>query len=176
MLGAFLSTWDSARATLGEGPPVGGAEFDRSGTLDELHRMIASAGPGEHWTGAAAEAYSGRNERLAATIGGLAELDRRLGSEVDRSAQVVAAGRRDLDAVKQWVLSAAASVPPNTAGERALIAVVSRGVGEVADILRRSNADMNGIAARIRDLGEGYQTLGDRQGRDGHTDDPNGQG
>lgn len=129
--------------------------------------MVASAAPGEHWTGAAAQAYSGRNERLAGTIGGLAELDRRLGSEVDRSAQVVAAGRRDLDAVKQWVLSAAASVPPNAAGECALIAVVSRGVGEVAEILRRSNADMNSIAARIRDLGAGYQSLGEREGRDG---------
>lgn len=147
--------------------PVDGAEFDRSGTLDELHRMVASAAPGEHWTGAAAQAYAGRNERLVGTIGGLAELDRCLGSEVDRSAQVVAAGRRDLDGVKQWVLSAAASVPPNAAGECALIAVVSRGVGEVAEILRRSNADMNGIAARIRDLGAGYQSLGEREGRDG---------
>lgn len=146
---------------------MGGAEFDRSGALDGLQRMAASAAPGEHWAGPAAQAYAGRNERLVGTIGGLAELDRRLGSEVDRSAQVVAAGRRDLDAVKQWVLSAAASVPPNAAGERALIPVVSRGVGEVADILRRSNADMNGIAARIRDLGAGYQSLGDREGRDG---------
>lgn len=124
--------------------------------------MVASAAPAAGWTGAAAQAYAGHNERLAGTIGGLAELDRHLGSEVDRSAQVVAAGRRDLDSVKQWVLSAAAGVPPNAAGERALIPVVSRGVGEVADILRRADTDMNGIAARIRDIGQGYQNLAGR--------------
>jgi hypothetical protein len=161
--------------TLGEGTPVGGEDFDHSSQLDELRRTVLAAAPRSDWTGSAAEAYSGRNERLAGTIGGLAELDRRLGTEVDRSAQVVAAGRRDLDSVKQWVMSAAASVPPNAAGERALIPVVSRGVGEVADILRRSNADMNGIAARIRDIGDGYDTLAGREGRDGDTDDPDGQ-
>lgn len=154
---------------------MGGEEVDQSGQLDELRRTVLAAAPRSDWTGTAAESYAGRNERLAGTIDGLAELDRRLGTEVDRSAQVVAAGRRDLDSVRQWVMSAAASVPPNAAGERALIPVVSRGVGEVADILRRSNADMNGIAARIRDIGEGYQTLGDREGRDGDTDDPDGQ-
>ncbi|QVI30476.1 DUF4226 domain-containing protein [Mycolicibacterium neoaurum] len=175
VLAAFLSTWDNARATLGEGTPVGGTEFDQSRPLDGLREVVASAAPGSDWTGAAADAYAGRNERLAGTISGLAELDRRLGSEVDRSAHVVAAGRRDLEEIKQWVLSAAASVPPNAAGERVLIPVVSRGVGEVADILRRSNTDMNGIAARIRAIGEGYQALGDRQGRDGDTDDPDGQ-
>ncbi|MGK2904658.1 MAG: EspA/EspE family type VII secretion system effector [Mycobacterium sp.] len=155
--------------------PVGRAEFDKSGQLYELRRVVSSAAPGADWTGAAAEAYAGLNERLAGTIDGLAELDRRLGYEVDRSAQVVAAGRRDLDSVKQWVMSAAASVPPNAAGERALIPVVSRGVGEVADILRRSNIDMNGIAARIRDIGEGYQPLVGREGRDGDSDDLDGQ-
>lgn len=154
---------------------MGGDEVDQSGQLDELRRTVLAAAPKSDWTGTAAESYAGRNERLAGTIDGLAELDRRLGTEVDRSAQVVAAGRRDLDSVRQWVMSAAASVPPNAAGERALIPVVSRGVGEVADILRRSNADMNGIAARIRDIGEGYQTLGDREGRDGDTEDPDGQ-
>ncbi|MDO3398715.1 EspA/EspE family type VII secretion system effector [Mycolicibacterium neoaurum] len=175
VLAAFLSTWDNARATLGEGTPVGGTEFDQSRPLDGLREVVASAAPGSDWTGAAADAYAGRNERLAGTISGLAELDRRLGSEVDRSAQVVAAGRRDLEEIKQWVLSAAASVPPNAAGERALIPIVSRGVDEVADILRRSNADMNGIAALIRDIGAEYQALGDREGRDGDSDDPDGQ-
>ncbi|MGK2867747.1 MAG: EspA/EspE family type VII secretion system effector, partial [Mycobacterium sp.] len=164
VLGAFFSTWESARATLGEGMPVGGEEVDQSRQLDELRRTVLAAAPRSDWTGSAAESYAGRNERLAVTIDELAELDRRLGTEVDRSAQVVAAGRRDLDSVRQWVMSAAASVPPNAAGERALIPVVSRGVGEIADILRRSNADMNGIAARIHDIGEGYQTLGDREG------------
>ncbi len=165
VLGAFLSTWDDARATLGAGTPVDGSRFDMGGRLDELHRTVAAATPGSVWTGSSAEAYTDRNHQLAATLARLAELDRRLGAEVDRSAQVVAAGRRDLDTVKQWVLSAAASVPPNAAGERALMPVVSKGVADVADIVQRSNSDMSGIAARIRDIGNGYQALTGREGR-----------
>jgi hypothetical protein len=87
----------------------------------------------------------------------------------------VAAGRRDLDSVKQWVLSAAASVPANAAGERALMPVVSKGVADVAEIVARSNSDMNGIAARIRQIGAGYAELTDRAGRDGDNDDPDGE-
>ena len=79
---------------------------------------------------------------------------------MDRSAAVVAAGRRDLDSVKQWVTSAAASVPRTVAGERALLPVVSKGIADVADIVARSNSDMNGIATRIREIGTGYQALG----------------
>lgn len=175
MLAAFLSTWDNARATLGEGTPVDGSHFDQSTPLGELRRTVESASPDAAWTGMAAESYGDRNQRLAGTIGGLAELDRRLGAEVDRSAAVVAAGRRDLDSVRHWVLSAAASLPDNAAGERALLPVVFRGVGEVADILNRSNTDMNAIAARLREIGDGYQTLGDREGRDGDTRDPDGK-
>jgi uncharacterized protein YukE len=175
VLGAFLSTWDDARATLGAGTPVDGTRFDMGGRLDELHRTVAAATPGSVWTGSSAEAYTDRNHQLAATLARLAELDRRLGAEVDRSAQVVAAGRRDLDTVKQWVLSAAASVPPNAAGERALMPVVSKGVADVADIVQRSNSDMSGIAARIRDIGTGYQALTGREGRDGDSTDPDGK-
>lgn len=175
MLAAFLSTWDNARATLGAGTPVDGSQFDQSAPLAELRRTVQAASPDAAWTGMAAECYGDRNQRLAGTIGGLAELDRRLGAEVDRSAVVVAACRRDLDSVRHWVLSAAASLPDTAAGERALLPVVSRGVGELADILNRSNTDMNAIAARIREIGDGYQTLGDREGRDGDSRDPDGK-
>lgn len=161
VLGAFLSTWDDARATLGAGVPVDGSRFDRGGQLDDLHGTVATAKPDAAWTGTAAQGYSDRNQQLAGNIGRLAELDRRLGAEMDRSAAVVTAGRRDLESVKQWVMSAAASVPPNAAGERFLLPVVSKGVAEVADIVARSNSDMNGIAERIRQIGSDYQALGD---------------
>lgn len=159
VLGAFLSTWDSARATLGAGAPVDGAEFDSSGRLEESRQTVSAAMPGASWTGSAAQTYSDHNQHLAATLARLAELDRRLGAEVDRSAAVVAAGRRELDSVKQWVLSVAASVPPNAAGERALLPAVSKGAAEVADIVSRSNNDMFGIAARIRAIGTEYRAL-----------------
>lgn len=175
VLTAFLATWDNARATLGAGTPVDGSRFDMGGRLEQFRDTVLGTAPGEQWTGSAADAYTDRNQRLAGTIGRLAELDRRLGAEVDRSADVVTAGRRDLDAVKQWVLSAAATVPPNAAGERALMTVVSKGVADIAEIVHRSNSDMTGIANQIRDIGAGYQALTDRQGRDGNTDDPDGK-
>ena len=110
ILGAFLSTWDNARATFGAGTPVGGAEFDMSDQFHDLRSTVLSAATGGEWSGTAAEAYDDRNRAHAGAIGRLAELDRRLGVEVDRSAAVVTAGRRDLDSVKQWVVDAAASI------------------------------------------------------------------
>lgn len=158
ILGAFLSTWDDARAAFGSGTPVRGSEFDMSARFHELRGTVLSAAPGGEWTGDAAEAYDGRNREHAGTIGRLAELDRRIGAEVDRSAAVVTAGRRDLDSVKQWVIDAAASAP-TAAGDRALLPLVAKGTAEIAEIINRSNADMDAIAARIRAIGSGYDDL-----------------
>lgn len=163
LLGAFLSTWDDARATFGSGTPIGGAEFDKSDQFHELRSTVLSAGPGGQWAGTAAEAYDDRNRAHAVTIGRLADLDRRLGAEVDRSAAVVTAGRRDLDSVKQWVIDAAASVPPTAAGDRTLLPMVCKGTAEIAEIINRSNAEMDAIAARIRAIGSGYDDLTGRR-------------
>ncbi|MGX9671437.1 EspA/EspE family type VII secretion system effector [Mycobacterium sp. HM-7] len=159
VLGAFLSTWDDARAAFGSGTPVGGADFDMSGQFQELRRTVLSVAPGGEWTGTAAEKYDGRNREHAGMIGKLAELDRRLGAEVDRSAAVVTAGRRDLDVVRQWVVDAAASAPTTAAGERALLPVVAKGTADITEILSRSNADLDTIAVRIREIGAGYDEL-----------------
>ncbi|MUL77617.1 EspA/EspE family type VII secretion system effector [Mycolicibacterium sp. CBMA 226] len=159
VLGAFLSTWDDARAAFGSGTPVGGSAFDMSAKFQDLRSTVLSAAPGGEWTGTAAEAYDDRNRAHAGTIGRLAELDRRLGAEIDRSAAVVTAGRRDLDSVKQWVIDAAASAPPTAAGVRGLLPVVANGTAEIAAIIHRSNADMDAIAARIREIGSRYDEL-----------------
>ena len=156
IFGAFLSTWDDARATFGSATPVGGAEFDKSDQFHELRSTVLAAALGGRWEGTAAAVYDDRNRAHAATIGRLAELDRRLGAQVDRSAAVVAAGRRDLDSVKQWVVDAAASAPPTDAGDRVLLPVVAKGTAEIADILNRSHADMDAIAACIREIGSDY--------------------
>ncbi|TLH72604.1 hypothetical protein C1S82_17425 [Mycolicibacterium cosmeticum] len=84
VLTAFLATWDNARATLGTGTPVDGSRFDMGGRLEQFRDTVLGTAPGEQWTGSAAEAYTDRNQRLAGTIGRLAELDRRLGAEVGR--------------------------------------------------------------------------------------------
>lgn len=160
LLDAFLSTWEQARATFGEGVPQDGAGLDNSARLDSVRGDVEAAMPGSGWTGAGAERYADANSRQASALGAMADLDRRLAAEVDRSAAVVAAGRRDLDAVRQWVVDAAATVPQTLAGEQLLWPVVSKGAGEVAEIIARSHGDLTAIAARMRVLGAEYDALG----------------
>jgi hypothetical protein len=154
-----MTVWSNARATFGEGVPEPGARFDASVALQEMQNAVRSAAPGPTWTGRSADAYAEANEMQARTLGALADLDKRLGSEVDRSADVVAAGRRDLDSVRQWVADAAATVPDNAAGERALLPIVSRGSGEVVSIVERANSDLAVIAGRIQHLDGEYRAL-----------------
>lgn len=177
VLGAFESTWSNARTTFGAGTPQSGAPYDDSGTLRRLHSDLASAAPGSRWQGAAASAYDTANTEHRRVIGELAGLDQRLKSQIDQSADVVTAGRRDLDAVRKWVADAAASVPQNTAGERMLMPIVKKGISDVVDIVKRSNGDLNAIGEKLRGLTEEYQALndpkfaagpdGDKDGKDG---------
>jgi hypothetical protein len=160
VLDAFLSTWSHARAAFGEGVPQDGAQFDNSAHLRQLQSNVESAAPGANWTGPGSDAYAEANSKHGRTLGAMAGLDRRLGAEVERSAAVVAAGRRDLDAVKQWVVDAASTVPRTAAGEQMLWPVVSKGSSEIADIIQRSNADLAAIAQRLRSLRSEYDELG----------------
>ncbi|MGE0216003.1 EspA/EspE family type VII secretion system effector [Mycolicibacterium sp.] len=156
---AFMATWSRARAVFGDGAPQDGSAVDASPALLQMKDDVERAKPGERWHGPGSDAYAAANEKQARTLAQTAELDQRLRAEIDRSAAVVSAGRRDLDAVREWVSNAAATVPRTPEGERMLYPVVSRGSGEIAEILERSNADMNAIAGRIRDVDTGYQAL-----------------
>lgn len=158
VLDAFLRTWSQARATFGEGSPQGGDGLDQSAQLRGLQSQVKAAAP-KDWTGAASDTYAEANARQSRALGAMADLDQRLKAEVDRSAAVVSAGRRDLDAVSQWVVDAAAGVPATAAGERMLYPVVSKGAGEVAEIIQRSSDDLASIAGRIRKLGTEYDEL-----------------
>jgi uncharacterized protein YukE len=159
-LEAFKTTWSRARATFGEGTPTEGAAFDASKQLRASQTSVESAAPGDRWRGSAAEAYAEANRRQGNVLGRMADLDQRLGAEVDRSAAVVAAGRRNLDEVKQWVTDAASSVPAGANREQALLPIARKGIGEVADILKQSNNDLNAIGGRIRAIGNEYKALG----------------
>jgi uncharacterized protein YukE len=159
-LDGFESTWSNARSTFGQGTPQEGAQFDNSGQLRQMQSTVESAKPGERWTGSGSDTYATRNEKQGRVLGQLADLDQRLRTEIDRSAQVVTAGRRDLDAVRKWVHDAAATVPPGQNRDRMLYPIVSRGAHEIADIVQRSNGDLNAIAERVRRLGGEYQMLG----------------
>lgn len=160
VLNAFLSTWSTARSTFGESTPQTGASFDNSASLRQLQTDLGSATSGTRWTGSAASAYDAANTEHRRVIGAIAGLDQRLRSAVDQSAAVVATGRGNLDAVRKWVLDAAASVPRNAAGERMLLPIVQRGISQVAEIVRSSNGDLDAIGAKIRALGAEYQALG----------------
>jgi len=85
---------------------------------------------------------------------------------------MVAAGRSNLDAVRTWVLDAAASVPQNASGEKMLTPIVQKGIGDVVEVVKTSNSQLNIIGASIRGLSEEYRALGDQKlGRtDPHAD------
>ena len=163
VLNAFLSTWSSARSTFGEGSPQAGATYDNSATLRQLESGLEGAAPGSRWTGSAADAYGAANTEHRQVIGQLAGLDQRLGAQVDQSAQVVAAGRRDLDAVRQWVVAAANSVPPGKAGEQMMLLIVQKGITQVMEVVQRSNGDLNAVGEKIRALGDEYGILGNQR-------------
>lgn len=69
-----------------------------------MQQTVQSAAPGSLWTGGGAASYADANIKHANVLGSLADLDKRLGTEVDRSATIVANGRRDLAAVRKWVV------------------------------------------------------------------------
>lgn len=159
VLEAFMATWSKARATFGEDTPQDGSVVDASATLWQMQSEVERSKPADDWRGLGSDTYASANERQARVLGETANLDRRLRAEVQRSATVVAAGRRDLDGVREWVANAAAAVPQTPQGERMLYPVVSRGSGEIVEILQRSNSDLNAIAGRIRGIGGEYQSL-----------------
>jgi EspA/EspE family len=163
VLDAFLSTWSDARSTFGDGMPQTGVQYDSSGKLTELQNTVNSAAPDERWTGTASTAYGNVNEERGRVLGQMAGLDQRLGAQVDQSSRVVAAGRENLDAVRKWVLDAAASIPPGADRERVLMPIVQRGLGQMVDIVQTSNSDLNAIGTEIQRIGGEYQALGNQK-------------
>lgn len=162
VLAAFESTWSKARATFGESTPQTGSQYVDTASLRQLQSDLGSASAGAKWTGTAASAYDAANTEHRRVIGEIAGLDQRLQAQIDQSAQVVAAGRGNLDAVRSWVAAAASSVPQNAAGERMLLPIVQKGIGDVIDIVTKSNSDLNAIGAKIQALGDEYRMLGEQ--------------
>ncbi len=175
VLDAFTSTWSNARSTFGQGTPQTGERFDASTQLRGLQSDVASATPGSRWSGTAASAYDAVNTAHGKVFGDLAGLDQRLRAQVDQSARLITGGRNDLDAVRKWVLDAAAGVPRNAAGERMLVPIVQKGINQVAEVVRRTNGELSTVAASIRGLGQEYQAVGNPKLGNGG-DGPNSAG
>lgn len=163
VLDAFLATWSNARATFGEGTPETGQQYDKSGQLRTMQATVQSAAPGSTWSGTAASSYGTVNADHGKVFGGLAGLDQRLGAQVTQSARVVDTGRRNLDALRQWVIDAAASVPPGRNRHQMLLPIVQKGLGQLSEIVTTSNGDLGKIGAEIAKLGGEYQALGNQK-------------
>ena len=163
VLDGFLTTWADARATYGQGTPETGAKFDKSGALLAAQSSVQSAAPGSTWTGAAASAYGTANTEHGAVLGRIAGLDQRLGGQINQSSEVVAAGRRDLDTLRQRVVDAAATVPAGKNRDQTLLPIVQSGLTQLTEIVNKSNGDLTKISAEIRALSAEYAALGERK-------------
>jgi uncharacterized protein YukE len=155
VLEGFLTTLTNARATFGEGIPE---HFDGD-ALSRLHSELAAAGPGQHWSGRAASAYGAVHAEHLQVLGALAELDKRMAPHLDEAARVVAAGRQDLDSLRQWVVDIAKSVPPEANQDEVLDTVVKQATSQVIEVITRSNAQLNAIGASMQGLSAEYAAL-----------------
>jgi hypothetical protein len=155
VLEGFLTTLANARATFGEGVPD---HFDGE-ALSRLHTELAAAVPGPHWSGQAASAYGAVHAEHSQVLGALAELDKRMAPHLDEAASVVAAGRQELDSLRQWVVDLAGSVPPEANQDEVLNPVVKQATSQVIEIITRSNAELNVIGARIQGFRAEYTAL-----------------
>ncbi|OBB60310.1 hypothetical protein A5757_09420 [Mycobacterium sp. 852013-51886_SCH5428379] len=163
VIDGFYATWNNARETFGQGAPQTGADFDNSAQLRNLGSGLDDAKPGEKWSGAAASGYEKANTDHQQVFTRLAELDRKLAQQVDRSAQVVDAGRQNLDAVRQWVTDAVNSVPPGKQRDAMLLQIANRGLGQLSEVVKTSNDDLNGVGQDIRKLQSEYDDAGNQK-------------
>ncbi len=159
-LEAFLSTWAKARATFGSGVPQPGASYDHSAALRRLTDDLDAAAPTTFWSGGAATAYGAVNTDHQGVVRELSGLDRRLAEQIDRSAQIVTAGRQNLDAIREWVVAAAASVPKNRAGELMVAPIVQKGLAQLTEVVTRANGELNAVGGDIATIGGEFQALG----------------
>ena len=156
---AFFTVWARARRTFGAGTPAAGTQFDAGTKLRQMGVEVESAAPQAVWSGGAAKAYDATNTAHRGRFDRLAELDHRLGRSVDRSAELVSAGRQRLDALRQWVSDAAASVPPGKFQEAQLTQIASAGLGRLQEIVLGTHTDLGVVAQDIVKLTTEYESV-----------------
>lgn len=159
----FLATWSNARRTFGEGTPQTGEQYDKSSAFTQLQSTVQTAAPGARWSGGAANAYDAVNTDHGRVLGQLAGLDQRLAAHVNQSAEVVAAGRQNLDSIRKWVVDAAASVPEGKSGDQIRLAIVQKGLTDLQRVIQQSNGDLNKIAGQMGGLRGEFEALGNGQ-------------
>lgn len=162
VLEAFLTTYQTARSNFGDDTPLqsGAPLFEGSAAVDAVARDTAGTMPADAWSGTASEAYEDANNKNVAKMRAFAALDQRLGSQIDASAYAVSRGRKDLGTVHDQVVSLAKSVPPGPLRETMLLPIVAAGMGQIAEVVGRTTADLSDIGKDITEIADGYQKLG----------------
>ncbi|MDV3128881.1 hypothetical protein M1247_28510 [Mycobacterium sp. 21AC1] len=161
VLDGFYSTWSKARETFGQGTPDDGSQYDGSSKLMQMKTAVEAAAPDDRWQGSGADAYAAANKEHAAVYGKLAELDKKMAAEVKNAANVVTAGRENLDTTRNWVDSMVKSLPETSAAdrERKLVPIANEGVTKVSTIVENATRDMTGISGRITGYKGEYDAL-----------------
>lgn len=173
VLDGFYTTWRNARQTFGQGHPQPGADFDSSPQLTSLGSGLTAAAPGSTWSGAAATNYGKANTDHQQVFDNLALLDRKIAEHIDQSAQVVAAGRQNLDQLRQWVTDAASSVPPGKQRDVMLMQIANKGLADLSEVVQKANADSNAIGESLRRIRSEFDAIrfGQKFGTDGERED-----
>ena len=144
-----LAQGDRARATVYHERPLALVDALAADGADRLHVVDLDGAFGEPRQDALVAAIVAASPIPVEVGGGLRDR-----AAIERAAPGTAApgtgGKATESALTAHVL------PPTTEGDRALLPVVAKGTAEIADILNRSNADMDVIAACIREIGSDY--------------------
>ena len=177
VLDGFYSTWTKARETFGRGAPDDGSEFDGSSRLMQMKAGVEAAAPDDRWQGSASQAYAAANREHASVYEKLAELDKKMAGEVKKAAEVVTAGRINLDTAKSWVDSIVDSLPATTAADRdrKLLPIANEGIGRVHRIVQSATDDMAGIKGNVDTLRGQYETVKNTMKFGPGTDNPAGK-
>ncbi|MGW4100507.1 EspA/EspE family type VII secretion system effector [Mycobacterium sp. NPDC004974] len=163
-LDGFYSTWSKAKDTFGVGTPVDGSHYDGSSSkLMQMKSTIESAAPDHQWQGTGSQAYAAANKQHAGVYEKLADLDRKMANEVTNAANIVSAGRQNLDRTRDWVTALAASMPNNNAAKGILLALSSKGLEQVSNTIQQSTDEMNSAGRRIAGLKNEWDALANQK-------------
>ncbi|WP_208301190.1 EspA/EspE family type VII secretion system effector [Mycobacterium sp. DL440] len=162
-LDGFYSTWSKAKDTFGVGTPTDGSHYDGSSSkLMQMKSTIESATPDDRWQGTASQAYAAANKEHAAVYEKLSDLDRKMAAELNKAANVVTAGRGQLDVTKSWVDSAVDSLPKSLssqAREKSLIPIAREGITQVNNTVQNANNDMVAIGQSVNGIKNQFDEL-----------------
>lgn len=165
VLEAFLTVSRTAQSSFGTGTPQPGTPLSESSTaVRSVETDLRGASPGGQWTGTASDAYAQANIKHIGNVGAFAELDQRLGAQIDSAADVVSNGRENVISVHNWVVRLAELVPSGPLREALLLPIVNTGIAQIGAAVLRTKLDLSSISDEITEIANEYQKLGAGEG------------